>query len=117
MIQAAIFDMDGLMLDTEPAYRIAWQAASAECGYDLPDPLYFTLIGRGRSEGEQTLVDAFGPRFPVDEPSAQPVSGGKRRCSKLRPRRRSPAWIGCWISSTREASQRRLQLQRNGGQP
>jgi len=66
MIQAAIFDMDGLMLDTEPAYRIAWQAASAECGYELPDPLYFTLIGRGRSEGEQTLVDAFGPQFPVD---------------------------------------------------
>lgn len=55
------------MLDTEPAYRIAWQAASAECGYELPDPLYVTLIGRGRSEGEQTLVDAFGPRFPVDE--------------------------------------------------
>jgi len=66
MIRAAIFDMDGLMLDTEPAYRIAWQAASAECGYDLPDPLYFTLIGCGRSEGEQTLVDAFGPQFPVD---------------------------------------------------
>jgi HAD superfamily hydrolase (TIGR01509 family) len=66
MIQAAIFDMDGLMLDTEPAYRIAWQAASAECGYELPDPLYFTLIGRGRSEGEQTLVEAFGPQFPVD---------------------------------------------------
>jgi HAD superfamily hydrolase (TIGR01509 family) len=66
LIKAAIFDMDGLMLDTEPAYRVAWQAASAECGYDLPDPLYFTLIGRGRSEGEQTLVDAFGPEFPVD---------------------------------------------------
>jgi HAD superfamily hydrolase (TIGR01509 family) len=66
MIQAAIFDMDGLMLDTEPAYRVAWQAASAECGYDLPDPLYLTLIGRGRSEGERTLVDAFGPQFPVD---------------------------------------------------
>lgn len=66
LIKAAIFDMDGLMLDTEPAYRIAWQAASAECGYELPDPLYFTLVGRGRSEGEQALVDAFGPQFPVD---------------------------------------------------
>jgi beta-phosphoglucomutase-like phosphatase (HAD superfamily) len=66
LIQGVIFDMDGLMLDTEPAYRMAWQQASAECGYDLPDTLYFTLIGRSRIEGEQTLVDTYGPQFPLD---------------------------------------------------
>ncbi len=55
------------MLDTEPAYRVAWQQASAECGYDLPDPLYFTLIGRSRIEGEEMLMNAFGPEFPLDE--------------------------------------------------
>ncbi len=66
VIRAVIFDMDGLMLDTEPAYRVAWQQASAECGYHLPDALYFRLIGRSRVEGEQTLADAFGPGFPLD---------------------------------------------------
>jgi beta-phosphoglucomutase-like phosphatase (HAD superfamily) len=65
LIQGVIFDMDGLMLDTEPAYRVAWQQASAECGYDLPDALYFTLVGRSRIESEQALVDALGPEFPL----------------------------------------------------
>lgn len=54
------------MLDTEPAYRVAWQQAAAECGYDLPDALYFTLIGRSRIEGEQALVQAYGSEFPLD---------------------------------------------------
>jgi HAD superfamily hydrolase (TIGR01509 family) len=66
MIRGVIFDMDGLMLATEPSYRVAWQQASAECGFDLPDALYFTLVGRSRIEGEQTLVDAFGPGFPLE---------------------------------------------------
>jgi beta-phosphoglucomutase-like phosphatase (HAD superfamily) len=66
MIQGVIFDMDGLMLDTEPAYRVAWQQASAECGFDLPDALYFTLVGRSRIEGEETLAAAFGPGFPLN---------------------------------------------------
>jgi HAD superfamily hydrolase (TIGR01509 family) len=66
MVQGVIFDMDGLMLDTEPAYRVAWRQASAECGFDLPDALYFTLIGRSRVEGEEALVAAFGPGFPLD---------------------------------------------------
>ncbi len=66
MIQGVIFDMDGLMLDTEPAYRVAWQQAAAECGFDLLDALYFTLVGRSRIEGEQALVAAFGPGFPLD---------------------------------------------------
>ena len=61
LIRGVIFDMDGLMLDTEPAYRVAWQQAAVECGYDLPDPLYFRLIGRSRLEGERTLVDALAP--------------------------------------------------------
>jgi HAD superfamily hydrolase (TIGR01509 family) len=57
--------MDGLMMDTEPLYRIAWKQASAECGYDLTDEIYKKLVGRSRKDGFEALVDAFGPEFPL----------------------------------------------------
>jgi len=63
-IQAVIFDMDGLMLDTEPLYRIAWKRASAECGFLLTDEIYKSLVGRGRKDAEKTLAETFGPKFP-----------------------------------------------------
>lgn len=63
LIRAAIFDMDGLMLDTEPLYRTAWKQASAECGFDLTDEIYKQFVGRSRVDGFQSLVDTFGPQF------------------------------------------------------
>ena len=65
-ICAVIFDMDGLMLDTEPRYREAWMRAAAECGFYLADEVYCGVIGRTRTEGEQILREHFGPPFPLD---------------------------------------------------
>lgn len=65
-IRAVIFDMDGLMLDTEPSYKIAWQRAALECGYPISEDLYFDLIGRTRIDGENILFGAFGPDFPLE---------------------------------------------------
>lgn len=62
-IGAVIFDMDGLMLDTEPFYKIAWQRAAEECGHPISDELYAGLIGRSRVAGEATLAEAFGAAF------------------------------------------------------
>jgi HAD superfamily hydrolase (TIGR01509 family) len=66
-ILAVILDMDGLMLDTEPLYKIAWQRAAVECGYPICEELYFDLIGRTRLDGENILFGAFGPEFPLSE--------------------------------------------------
>lgn len=66
-IRAVIFDMDGLMLDTEPLYKVAWQRAAVECGYPISEELYFDLIGRTRVDGENILLGAFGPGFPLTE--------------------------------------------------
>jgi len=55
------------MLDTEPLYRCAWKQASAACGYDLTDEIYKKLVGRSRKDGFETLVDAFGPEFPLQK--------------------------------------------------
>lgn len=66
VIDAVIFDMDGLMLDTEPIYKLAWQRAAADLGFDLHDDLYLELIGRTNADGEALLRAAFGPTFAVD---------------------------------------------------
>jgi HAD superfamily hydrolase (TIGR01509 family) len=64
-VRAVIFDMDGLMLDTEPFYKAAWQRAAAECGHPISEGLYFNLIGRTRVDGEKVLRSEFGPDFPL----------------------------------------------------
>ena len=58
--------MDGLMLDTEPLYKRAWQHACAELGFDLDDVFYATLIGRPTPDGEAELVQKFGTDFPLE---------------------------------------------------
>jgi HAD superfamily hydrolase (TIGR01509 family) len=65
-IEAIVFDMDGLMLDTEPLYKHAWQTGCRELGYDLSDTTYTTLVGRQTAACEQVLLDRFGPAFPLD---------------------------------------------------
>lgn len=65
-IRAVIFDMDGLMLDTEPIYKIAWQAASAELGYPIDDALYARFVGRPNVECERDLIARFGSGFPLE---------------------------------------------------
>ena len=58
-ISAVIFDMDGLMLDTEPIYKHAWQRAAANLGYDLDDDFCLTLVGRDPS-GAKASKAVFG---------------------------------------------------------
>ena len=66
-MRAVVFDMDGLMLDTEPIYKIAWQAASAELGYVLDDAAYATFVGRRTEDCERDLVERFGAGFPLHQ--------------------------------------------------
>ena len=64
-IDAVVLDMDGLMLDTEPAYKRAWQAAAVLCGFLLDDSFYLTLIGRTNASAELALAERFGVDFPL----------------------------------------------------
>jgi HAD superfamily hydrolase (TIGR01509 family) len=64
-LQAVIFDMDGLILDTEFIYRLAWQKAASELNCDLSDSLYLTLVGRSNSDAEAILLNTFGDGFSL----------------------------------------------------
>ena len=64
-MKAAIFDMDGLMLDTEPLYQQARQNVAKELGYELKDSFYLSLIGRNHIEIESLIIEYFGSNFPM----------------------------------------------------
>ena len=64
-VEAIIFDMDGLMFDSERAARDAWRAALAARGYDLDDEVYLRAVGRTAAEARLVFVDAFGAGLPI----------------------------------------------------
>ena len=65
--RAVVFDMDGLMLDTERLDRDLWQAAARERALDIPDALHAALVGRRAADAERTLVAHLGADFPLAE--------------------------------------------------
>jgi HAD superfamily hydrolase (TIGR01509 family) len=65
-ITAVIFDMDGLMIDTERMAQRAWQRAGAEFGFALPDALYLQAVGRTAKATEALFRAGLGADFPFE---------------------------------------------------
>ena len=57
---AAVFDMDGLLLDSERPVRDAWLQAAAEHGVALSVADYLTVVGRNERDSHALLLDLFG---------------------------------------------------------
>ncbi len=55
---AILFDMDGLMVDTEPLARAAWERVLAPYGHTMTDALYGQMLGRRTHESAQLVLDA-----------------------------------------------------------
>lgn len=64
-ISAVIFDLDGLLVDSEPLYMRAWQAAASELGYELADDYYTSLRGLPEAGYESAIIELFGEDFPL----------------------------------------------------
>ena len=65
-LSAVIFDMDGLMVDSEPVARVGWQRALAEYGRTLSEDVFLEMLGR-TTEGTRTvLVKAYGAELPFE---------------------------------------------------
>lgn len=64
---AIIFDMDGLMIDSESIYHQAWEETAKKLGYQLDKALYLSLVGRSNDEAEKLFLVQFGEDFPLTE--------------------------------------------------
>ena len=65
--QAVIFDMDGLVLDSESGYFAAWRLAAAEMGLQLDEAFCSKLSGAHGAEISQRLLAHFGPDFQLNQ--------------------------------------------------
>lgn len=59
-----IFDMDGLMFDTERISKPCWIETAKKFGYDLPDDVFDAIFGRNERQIEAYMKECFGPQFP-----------------------------------------------------
>ena len=65
-VEAVIFDMDGLLIDTEAVYLEAYQAAAALMEVQLPLAFCHSLIGRPSPDCDRLIQEFLGPAFELD---------------------------------------------------
>ena len=61
-----IFDMDGLMLDTEPLAIAGWKVAARELNVTIPDELAKSVIGFNRDLCKTHMLEALGHNFDYE---------------------------------------------------
>ena len=66
MIEAVLFDMDGLMFDTERMYQKAWLQAGRQMGVPMEPEIVDRLRGRNREGCARVCREAFGEDFDFD---------------------------------------------------
>jgi len=62
-----LFDLDGLLLDTEPLHAEAWTRAAAHFGAVLPPSLLLQLRGRNRFDNAATVIGQLGLSQTVEQ--------------------------------------------------
>jgi len=71
---AVIFDMDGLMLDTEVLGPQTWREAAATIGVDFDLDLLPSMIGRNYRDCREMLREHYGQAYPVEQLTATCLS-------------------------------------------
>ena len=66
MIQGVIFDMDGLMFDTERIYQRAWIEAGRRLGAPITDEVVLRIRGRNVADSRRLFGEMFGDSVDYD---------------------------------------------------
>ena len=66
-IKAVIFDIDGLLFDTEALFFEAMTAAADEQGCNIDKPFFLSLLGGNRDFNYLKMRERFGASFPAEQ--------------------------------------------------
>ncbi len=70
-VSAVVFDMDGLLIDSEHLMLKAMQGAARAMGRDMPFPVFQSMVGLTHAASDGILTDHFGDGFVLDDYVAQ----------------------------------------------
>ena len=65
--KAVIFDMDGVIFDTEKVYLDIWIEVFEKYGYKMTKELYVNVMGTGRKNVIKTFLENFGDDLPIEK--------------------------------------------------
>lgn len=71
MFEAVLFDMDGLMFDTERLAKLAWTEVGARYGVEIGEAVLSRIRGATPEASAAVFREAFGAAFPYYEARAE----------------------------------------------
>lgn len=66
-LDGVVFDVDGVLFDTERLSQRIWLAVSQEMGWPQVGQQYLHFVGRNRTDIRQQMLELYGPEFPREE--------------------------------------------------
>lgn len=66
-IDSVIFDMDGVLFDTERLYLEVWTRVCEKYGYKMTKEIYCKVIATGRENVKRVFKQEFGMDIPIEE--------------------------------------------------
>ena len=65
-IQGIVFDVDGVLFDTERLTHQTWKTVSREMGWPQVGEAYLEFVGQNRTDIFRKMVELFGEEFPKE---------------------------------------------------
>jgi len=78
-VRGVVFDMDGLLVDTETMFRDAMMEVAARHGHDLPLSVFLRMVGLPREGSRAVAMTHFGEDFDYEPWIAEVVGAAHAR--------------------------------------